>query len=414
MKNRYERPEYSILLDRYRDAEQLKVLTGVRRCGKSTLLELYRQKLLNEGVPEENVVYLRFDEFGMPLNMDAQAVQDILEKAFAGASPGMVYVFLDEIQVISDWEKIVRNLHTRADTDVYITGSNAYLLSSDLATYIVGRYIEIKVFPLSFKEYIDFCRQAGKHTEGDTFDLFRRYLRYGGMPTLFALRNDDEQDIARELSAIYDSVIMGDVARRFSIRDYALLGKLVRYVFSTSGNLVSVQNVVNYLKSGGEKTTFQTIENYLYALQQAFILSSAAQSGLQGKKILRPLQKYYVVDTGLRNLSIGFALRDIGYQLEGVVYIELLRRGFSVAVGSLRDSEIDFVASRNDEVLYIQVCESIGSDATLERELAPLRKVRDSFPKIILTTDRLHIGTTPDGIKVEYLPDWLLGVTGGA
>ncbi len=235
-------------------------------------------------------------------------------------------------------------------------------------------------------------------------------MRYGGMPTLFALRNDDEQDIARELSAIYDSVVMGDVARRFSIRDYALLSKLVAYVFSTSGNLLSVQNLVNYLKSNGEKTTFQTIDNYLYALQQALILLRATQAGLQGKKLLRPLQKFYVVDTGLRNLSIRFALRDVGYQLESIVYVELLRRGFSVSVGSLNSSEIDFVASRNDETLYIQVCENMGDDSVLERELVPLRNVHDGFPKVILTLDRLHIGVTSDGIKVKSLIEWLLEV----
>ena len=175
-------------------------------------------------------------------------------------------------------------------------------------------------------------------------------------------------------------------------------------------NLLSVQNLVNYLKSNGEKTTFQTIDNYLYALQQALILLRATQAGLQGKKLLRPLQKFYVVDTGLRNLSIRFALRDVGYQLESIVYVELLRRGFSVSVGSLNSSEIDFVASRNDETLYIQVCENMGDDSVLERELAPLRNVHDGFPKVILTLDRLHIGVTSDGIKVKSLIEWLLEV----
>ncbi|MCI9627936.1 MAG: ATP-binding protein [Eggerthellaceae bacterium] len=410
MKNRYERPLYSKLLDRYKDTEQIKVLTGVRRCGKSTLLDLYREKLISDGVPKENIIHMRFDEFGVPLDMDASALQDSLTNAFAEATKGMVYVFLDEVQIIEGWEKVVRGLHARENTDIYITGSNAYLLSSDLATYIAGRYIEIKVFPLSFSEYIDFCHKTKRYDKEDKIDLFRRYMRYGGMPTLFALRNDDEQDIARELSAIYDSVIMGDVARRFSIRDYALLSKLVAYVFSTSGNLLSVQNLVNYLKSNGEKTTFQTIDNYLYALQQALILLRATQAGLQGKKLLRPLQKFYVVDTGLRNLSIRFALRDVGYQLESIVYVELLRRGFSVSVGSLNSSEIDFVASRNDETLYIQVCQNMGDDSVLERELVPLRNVHDGFPKVILTLDRLHIGVTSDGIKVKSLIEWLLEV----
>lgn len=407
MKNRYDRPAYTAILEKYRNGEHIKVLKGVRRCGKSTLLDLLIERLRAEGVPEQNLIRRRFDEFGMALDQTAETLQADLSDAFSSAHSGTVYVFLDEIQMVEGWEKVVRGLHTRADTDVYITGSNAYLLSSDLATYLAGRYAEIDVFPLSFKEYLDFSERTGLSL-GSSEKAFARYLRYGGMPSLFALRDADEQDYARELSAIYDSVILSDVAQHLAIRDYALLSKLVAYVFSTSGNLFSVASITNYLRSAGIKTSVQTIDSYLYGLEEALIMYGAKQVGLQGRQLLRPLRKFYPVDTGLRNLSIGFALKDIGFQLENAVFMELMRRGYDVSIGAMGKAEVDFVAQRNDERLYIQVCDRLGDDAVMERELAPLQKIGDSFAKMVLTTDTLHAGTTPDGIRVMSLIDWLL------
>lgn len=406
MKRRFARPEYMDVLDRYRETEQIKVLTGVRRCGKSTLLDLYIDRLENDGVPASNIIRHRFDEFGISLGYTAQELQESLALAFEKTAPGAVYVFLDEIQMVDGWERVVRGLHTRENTDVYITGSNAYFLSSDLATFLAGRYIEIPVYPLSFKEYVSFCAQARSDAE-PLRGLFSDYLRYGGMPSLFSLRDADQTDFARELSAIYDSIILGDVAKRFEIRDYDLLSKLVAYAFSTSGNLFSTQAIVNYLKSAGAKTSIQTIDSYLYALEQALILHSAKQVGLQGKELLRPLRKLYPVDTGLRNLSIGFSVKDLGFQLENVVYIELLRRGYDVSVGAVGKAELDFVAVRNDEKVYIQVCERIEADDVRKREVAPLLEVRDAYPKIVLTTDQLHTGVTPEGVRIIDIVEWL-------
>lgn len=408
MKDRFERPHYLSLLERYRDTEFIKVLRGVRRCGKSTLLDLFIDRIQSEGVSESNIYRRRFDEFGLPFDFDAAQLQEEIATALSASDAGQTfYVFLDEIQMIEGWERVVRGLHTHPQIDVYITGSNAFLLSSDLATLLSGRYIELDIFPLSFREYVDFRMQA-EGVEPDHSAAFAQFLRYGGMPSLFALKTPNEEDISRELAGIYNTVILNDVAQRFKIRDYALLEKLVAYVFSTSGNLFSVTNIVNYLKSAGMKIAHETIDGYLYALEQALILYGVAQHGLQGKEILRPQKKYYPVDTGLRNLSIGFSVRDIGYQLEDIVYVELLRRGYRVSIGALESAEIDFVAQRRDERLYVQVTDSLAAEHTFERELSPLRAVDDAFPKLVVTTDQLRVGTTDDGVRIVNIVDWLL------
>lgn len=408
MKTRFERPRYQALLERYRDTEFIKVLKGIRRCGKSTLLDLFADGLRAQGVPERNLFRRRFDEFGLPLNLNAEDLQEEIAKALAMADGAQTfYVFLDEVQMVPGWERVVRGLHTRPAVDVYITGSNAYLLSSDLATLLSGRYVELDVYPLSFREYRSFCAQAGRAALGKE-ELLSEYLRYGGMPSLFALKDPLEEDIARELSGIYNTVILNDVAQRFQIRDYSLLEKLVTYVFSTSGNLFSVKSIVNYLRSSGVKASYETIDGYLYALEQALILYGVMQDGLQGKELLRPQRKFYPVDTGLRNLAIGFAMRDVGFQLENAVFVELLRRGYRVSVGVVGAAEVDFVARRRDERLYVQVSDAPTAETTLARELSALRAVHDAYPKYLVTTDRLHVGTTEDGIRIVNVADWLL------
>lgn len=408
MKTRFERPRYQALLERYRDTEFIKVLKGIRRCGKSTLLDLFADGLRAQGVPERNLFRKRFDEFGLPLDLDAEDLQQEISEALEMADGAQtLYVFLDEVQMVPGWERVVRGLHTRSGVDVYLTGSNAYLLSSDLATLLAGRYVELDVYPLSFGEYLSFSAQSGRAASGRD-ELLSEYLRYGGMPSLFALKDPLEEDVARELSGIYNTVILNDVAQRFQIRDYALLEKLVTYVFSTSGNLFSVKSIVNYLRSSGVKASYETIDGYLYALEQALILHGVMQDGLQGKELLRPQRKFYPVDTGLRNLAIGFAMRDLGFQLENAVFVELLRRGYRVSVGVVGAAEVDFVARRRDERLYVQVSDALTAETTLERELSALRAVHDAYPKYLVTTDRLHVGTTEDGIRIVNVADWLL------
>ena len=402
------RPVYETLLRRHRDTPDIKVLTGVRRCGKSCLLEWLADDLVASGVPAQNVVYLRMDLFGMPLDPTAEwlasRIQESLDAASA-SSPS--YVLLDEVQDVRGWERVVRQLHTRPDTDVYVTGSNAYVLSSDLATLIGGRYVELRVQPLSFAEYLDFARALG--TSWPSQDAaFAEYLRFGGMPALFHLRERSEGEVAQLLRTVYETIILNDVAARLRITDLDLLSRLVRYVFSTSGTLFSTNRIVNTLASSGRKASQETIDGYLRGLVDALVLYECPQTGLAGKQVLRPQRKFYPVDTGLRNLMRNFAPGDVGFQLENVVHNELVRRGWAVSVGALRAGEVDFVAERPQERLYVQVSESVAEQRVLERELAPFSALSGSWPTLLLTADRLNCGVTASGTQVRHVEDWLL------
>ena len=405
---RVDRPSYQELLESLRDTPQIKALQGVRRCGKSTILSAFRDRLVAEGVPERNIIFKRLDEFGLPLVTSAEELVCELEEAFDRAdSHAPSYVLLDEIQEVEGWERVVRSLHTRPATDVYVTGSNAHMLSSDLATLLSGRYVSVPVHPLSFSEYLSFLEAYGEPSAEDA--AFADYLRFGGMPGLFALRELTQEGTARELSAIMDTVVLNDVARRLNLRDVALLQRLIAYLFSTSGNLLSTNKVVGALTGMGRRTSSETIDNYINALEQAFIVREASQTGLQGKTVLAPLRKFYPVDLGLRNLATRFRAGDTGFQLENLVFNELIRRGYHIEVGALRTGEVDFVATRADERLYVQVTETMLGEKTRERELTPLLAIRDAFPKMVLTLDRLGLGVTEEGIRVANTVDWVLG-----
>jgi hypothetical protein len=404
------RPSYLRLLASYRDTPDIKVLTGVRRCGKSTLLRLVVQDLRAQGVPEENVYYRRLDQFGTPVDPTASWLLDDVTRAAENAQAAHpFYVFLDEVQDVPEWERVVRRLHTRAGTDVYVTGSNAHLLSSDLATYLAGRYVQLEVFPLSFAEYLAF-REAYGFPAVSREEAFADYLRFGGMPGRFELPSDDyEERLTKMLQTVCDTVVLNDVLLRTHIGDPGLLAKLVRYVFSTSGNLFSTRKIVQTLASTGRKTSTETLDNYLKALADAYVVGACEQEGVAGREVLRPLRKFYPVDSGLRNLMTGFSGADLGFQLEDVVYNELRRRGYGVRVGVLAGGEVDFVATRAGERLYVQVSETLLAEETYRRELAPYERIADSWPKYVLTLDRFRCGTTERGERVAYLPDWLLG-----
>lgn len=402
------RPDYEHRLKKLRETEDIKVLTGVRRCGKSSLLNWLKEDLLSSGVEEKNIFYCRLDSFGTPVNPSAEWLMDEISQSINSSSQNeSFYVLLDEIQDVQGWERIARQLHTRPNTDVYITGSNAYVLSSDLATLIGGRYIEVKIQPLSFAEYASFAKAYGL-----TFDskaaAFAEYLRYGGMPALFHLKERSAEEISQFLRTIYETIILNDVAARTKINDLDLLSKLVRYVFSTSGSLFSTNKIANTLMSDGRKTRPETIDGYLRALTDALILYECEQTGLAGKEILRPQRKFYPVDTGLRNLMRNFTPGDSGFQMENVVHNELVRRGWKTTVGTLRAGEVDFVAEKAQKRRYIQVSETIASPATYEREIAPLNAIDDTWPKYILVTDYLNCGTTENGIQIINVIDWLL------
>ena len=404
---RINRPHYQRILDSLRETEPVKVLQGVRRCGKSTILAAFRDRLLADGVAPQNIFYRRFDEFGLPLEQSAENLMSDLQTAFKAANPTVtMYVFLDEIQEVEGWERVVRRLHTRPGTDVYITGSNAHILSSDLATLLSGRQASVMVHPLSFEEYLAFRKAFDM--DGSEEAAFADYLRFGGMPSLFTLRDRSIESISRELSSIMDTVVLNDVARRLKLRDVALLQRLITYLFATAGNLFSTNKVVGALASARRKTSSETIDNYIDALEKAYVISETSQTGLQGKQLLAPQRKIYPVDQGLRNLVTHFSAEDTGFQLENVVHNELTRRGYTVEVGTLRVGEVDFVARRNDEVVYVQVCATMLDPATRERELKPLRAITDAFPRRVITLDRFGLGTTEDGIQVVNAIDWLL------
>lgn len=403
------RPTYDIVLDSYLNTEPIKVLSGVRRCGKSSLLSMLAERLRVQGIPKSNLFYKKLDSFDVPLEPTAAWLEELLRSALADRDKeSPFYVFLDEVQEVPGWEKVVRRLHTERVADIYLTGSNAFLLSSDLATYLSGRYIEIPVWPLSFTEYLEFSHVADRSAKELSRDeLFSRYVRYGGMPGLFDKASFAEDFVMKELTAIHDTVILNDVAKRFDLRDIDLLEKLIRYVYSTSGNLYSSRKIAGALTSMGRKTNSSTIDAYLNALQQAFLVMSCEQEGLAGKTVLQPQQKLYAPDTGLRNREIGFRPQDIGFQLENVVYCELRRRGYEVHVGAGESGEVDFVAVRKDERLYVQVCDKLGENSTFERELKSLEAIHDSFPKIVLTRDSLVWGITNTGIRIQSLIDWV-------
>lgn len=408
---RINRPRYQRILDSLRETEPVKVLQGVRRCGKSTILAAFRDRLLADGVAPQNIFYRRFDEFGLPLEQSAENLMSDLQTAFKASNPTVtMYVFLDEIQEVEGWERVVRRLHTRPGTDVYITGSNAHILSSDLATLLSGRQASVMVHPLSFEEYLAFRKAFDM--DGSEEAAFADYLRFGGMPSLFTLRDRSIESISRELSSIMDTVVLNDVARRLKLRDVALLQRLITYLFATAGNLFSTNKVVGALASARRKTSSETIDNYIDALEKAYVISETSQTGLQGKQLLAPQRKIYPVDQGLRNLVTHFSAEDTGFQLENVVHNELTRRGYTVEVGTLRVGEVDFVARRNDEVVYVQVCATMLDPATRERELKPLRAITDAFPRRVITLDRFGLGTTEDGIQVVNAIDWLLRSSG--
>lgn len=389
----------------HRNTPEIKVLTGVRRCGKSTLLEHYAQSLLDDGVPASNIFTRRFDSFDTPIGYSATDLHADLMQATQESRPGPFYVFLDEIQDVPGWEEVVRRLHSRDDTDVYITGSNARLLSGELATHLTGRYITIPVYPLSFDEYQRHHRAQG--TTDSTDQLFSKYMMFGGMPGLFVTGQPDQDKATEILTSIYESIVMKDVAGRYGIRDIATLEKLSRYLFSTSGNLFSVNKVANTLASAGANASYATVDNQISALERSFIVYSAQQERMRGKELLRPQRKFYPVDNGFRNLATGFNGSDRGAQLEGIVFMELQRRGYDVTIGSLPDGEIDFIAKRGNDKQYIQVTLNMTEEQTRERELAPLRRLGDAFPRTVLTLDWHSEGMTDEGIHITNVMDWL-------
>lgn len=389
------RRQYLDKLVKVKDKQIIKVVTGARRCGKSTLLLQFQNYLKEHAVEETQIISLNFERLENEALLEYHALYHYVKQNLV--KDKTTYVFLDEVQAVSHFQKAVDSLFIMENVDVYITGSNAHLLSGELATLLSGRYIEIPMFPLSFAEYHELLG-------GNRRDDWNRYFQHGGFPYTAMI---EDEDIRREyLQGIYHTVLLKDIVERKKIQDVSLLESVVRFLFDNIGNIVSPKKIADSLTSFGRKTTSATIENYIHALEESFIIYQAGRYDIKGKQHLKSLEKYYLVDQGLRRLVYEDKNRDIGHILENIVYLELLRRGNRVYIGKVGDLEVDFLAEKGGERSYYQVSASIYDPATYEREMMPLKKIRDHYPKFILTMDELPMGE--DGIKQVNIIDFLL------
>lgn len=388
----------------YMNTPVVKVITGMRRSGKSALLELIRDELSAQSVDEKNIIYINFESLRFAnLKNDLRLYEHITKQA--EQSEGRVYILLDEIQEVDEWEKIINSLRVDLDCDIFITGSNAKLLSGELATLLAGRYVEIHVYPLSFKEYLTFAGTNDGEKELSVNEHFANYIRYGGLPGIHLMKWEDG-GITQYLGDIYNSVILKDVIQRNNIRDTVLLESIVHYLMYNIGNIFSAKTISDFLKSQGRSLSTETVYNYIDALQNAFIASKVKRFDIKGKRILETQEKYYLTDLGLRHAVIGYRDNDISGILENIVYLELIRRGYKVHIGKQDVTDVDFVAENKEDRIYIQVC-YVLHEGDMEREFKPLESISDNYEKIVISTDSL-IHFNRNGIKQKNIIDFLL------
>ena len=396
-----KRDLYLNKLINFKDKPIIKVITGIRRCGKSTLLKLFKQYLLDNNNPNKNIIYVNLESMQFDNIKDYKLFYNYIKNNIELNSK--TYLLLDEIQEVKNWERAINSFMVDFDVDIYITGSNAWLLSSEISTLLSGRYVEIKMLPLSFKEYLDF---SGKDLFKDKDTAFNSYLKYGGLPLITELI-DNEETIQSFLSGIYNTVLMKDIVQRNAVRDPALLNNVVRFLTDNIGNNISTKKISDYLTSAGRKTTSATIDNYLQMLEKAFIFYRADRYDIKGKLYLKTQEKYYVVDTGIRNNLLGSRNMDYGHILENIIYLELIRRGFDVYIGKIGTMEVDFIATKTNKKIYYQVSASILDEKTKDRELRSLMNIPDQYEKVLLTLDRPYTDDF-EGIKWINIVDFLL------
>ena len=402
-----QRKEFLNELIKWKNEKVIKVITGMRRAGKSTLLMQYQDYLKQSGIEENRIVSINFEELEYEELCDYRKLYDyIKDRLIEGKT---TYIFLDEIQKVKDFEKVIDSIYVKSDTDIYITGSNAYFLSGNLATYLTGRYVEILVLPFSFKEYKEV---VNKDNEG----AFSDYMKYGGLPFLTLMEKDIDKAYTY-LEGIYNTVIVKDIEDRINLQitdndkrkiyDISLLKLIAKYLASVVGSPVSVRSITNYIVSSGRKVSQNTVSDYVEALKEAFIFYEVSRFDIVGKQILSSNKKYYIVDLGLRNYILPRKNYDLGFSIENIVYFELLRRGYNVNIGKQDKEEVDFVAVKNGIITYIQVTADMTAKETFEREIRPLNMIKDNYKKIILTLDKFTLGDYA-GIQVKNLIEWLL------
>lgn len=392
------RPRYMEVFRTYRDVPVIKVLAGIRRCGKSTLLEMLRDELERDGVPADHIVKMSYTSEDFDDGMtDKEMHRDILEK-MSGA--GRYYLLLDEVQEIEGWEKAVNSLLEKGNTDIYVTGSNSKLMAGEISTYLSGRYITIPVYTLSFAEYLSFKESTGRAPR----ELLTEYLRLGGFP-IVALGDFDESAAYQIVEGIYHSVISNDITRRHDIKNVELFNRVVKFVIENVGKTFSANAIVKFLKSEGRALSVESIYNYLEWLEKAFVIYRCPRYDLKGKSVLKTQEKFYLADASLKYCMMGFQPESVAAMLENVVYFELKRKGYEVYIGKNETKEIDFVAVRRNERLYVQVCRSLPQKS--DREVANLLAVKDHYPKYVVTLDEFAGGNI-DGVKIVHLMDFLL------
>lgn len=419
----------------FQDTEMIKVMTGIRRCGKSSLMKLMAEHLRENGVADDQILEMNFESMSIP-EMDARGFYEYVKARICPDK--RTYLFFDEVQKVPGWENAVNSFRVDFDCDIYITGSNAYLLSSELSTYLSGRYVEIKVLPLSFREFLDFhdytlterkspaggVKKRIMDADGEVYDareLYDAYTRFGGMPMLADIGLEINR-VTAALDGVYSAAVINDILEREkrkgqrTITDAVLLRKIIMFLADNIGNNTSATSIGNTLVNEGlledgkrkTKPAVQTIQAYIKALTEAYFFYEIKRFDIKGKEYLRTLGKYYIVDIGLRNYLLGFREGDSGHILENIIFFELMRRGYDVAIGKIDNQEVDFIATKTDEKKYIQVTETMNAPETRERELAPLRKIRDSYEKIVIALE-CDLTQTQDGIKIIRALDFLLG-----
>lgn len=398
------RPNYLQQLKPFINTPLIKVITGIRRSGKSTVMKLLHAELISQGVDEQNIIHINFESFAFSEYKTAEKLYALVKEKIQTTQK--YYLLLDEIQEVADWEKAVNAFMVDFNLDLYITGSNSHLLSSELSTYLAGRYIEIPIFTLSYKEFLDFKAGYSQENIENSTAIFNEYLLKGGFPMVHTA--DYPQEVAYQIvQDIYASVILRDTVQRHKIRDVELLERIVKYAFDNIGNTFSGKNVADYFKSQQRKVDLNTVYNYLKALESAFILHRVERFDVKGKEILKTQEKFYLGDVSLLYATMGFRTSLIAGILENLVYLELKRRGYQVYIGKLGTREIDFVAQKQNEKLYIQVAYKLESEQTVEREFSPLQAIADNHPKYVITMDDFWQENI-DGIVHQHIGDFLL------
>jgi len=396
-----QRKEYLNKLISFREKQVIKVITGVRRCGKSTLLFLYMDYLKSTGIDDNQIIYVNLEDIEYEQLCEYRHLYNYINERLCPDK--YTYVFIDEVQNCKSFEKAVDSLFIKKNVDVHITGSNAYLLSSELATFLSGRYVTIDMLPFSF---VEFCEVINDNAKSKN-EKFNNYLRYGSFPYVACL-GDDESIIYPYIEGIYNTILIKDVAKRMNTTDIPLLESIIRFLADSIGSPVSTKKISDTINSSGRKVSVNTVDNYLQALTDSYIFYKAERFDIKGRQHLKTLGKYYLVDTGIRNLLLSGESSDLGHLLENVVFLELLRRGYKVSIGKLAEKEVDFVATDCNGVVYYQVSASVINENTLRRELDVLQRIRDNHPKFLLTLDEVGANTNHNGIRQLNLIDWLL------